>query len=132
MLQGLPEDSPWREVVQQAIAGLRADTPQGTREADGERGPDDADVEAAALMSEEDRADMIDGMVAGLDRRLRDNPQDIDGWRRLVRSYLVLDRREEAQQALARGLAALGPGEKADDLAAYANDLGLDAEGREP
>lgn len=120
MREGLPEDSPWRGAIEQALAGLTAE--------DAQPGPGDAEVEAAAMMSEEDRAAMIDGMVAGLDRKLRDNPDDPEGWRRLVRSYMVLDRPEEAALALARGMEALGPGKEADELAAYAASIGVETE----
>lgn len=120
MLQGLAEDSPWRGAVEQALAGLTA--------GDAQPDPDDAEVEAAALMSEEDRTAMIDGMVAGLDQKLRDNPDDPEGWRRLLRSYMVLDRPEQAALALTRALEALGPSEEADELAAYAASLGVQTE----
>ena len=51
---------------------------------------------------------MIEGMVATLDEKLRQNPQDPEGWQRLVRSYAVLGKAELAQDALDRGYAALG------------------------
>jgi cytochrome c-type biogenesis protein CcmH len=67
----------------------------------------------------------IDAMVAGLDERLRQNPDDVEGWKRLVRSYLVLNRREDAVSALRRGSDAL-TGEKRSDLVGFAKELGLD------
>ena len=51
---------------------------------------------------------MIETMVAGLDERLRQNPRDLEGWPRLVRSYHVLGRADAARDALNRGMAALG------------------------
>jgi cytochrome c-type biogenesis protein CcmH len=39
---------------------------------------------------------------------LRQNPRDLEGWTRLVRSYQVLGRTDAARDALQRGLAALG------------------------
>jgi cytochrome c-type biogenesis protein CcmH len=106
MLPGLPPDSPWRAAVEQAIAeGDRrlasagtADTPGPTRE----------QMDAAGEMSTDDRNAMIETMVAGLDARLRQNPRDLEGWTRLVRSYQVLGRTDAARDALQRGLAALG------------------------
>lgn len=118
MLEGLPPDSPWRGAVEQALAGLGGE-PAGP-------GPTADDVDAAALMSDKDRAQMIEDMVAGLDQRLRDNPQDAEGWRRLVQSYVVLGRADEARSALARGLDALGrPSQPAAALEAYAAERGV-------
>ena len=116
----LPADSPWRSAVERAmgqtdIAG-----------ADGQGGPSEEEVEAAANMSDEDRNAMIEQMVAGLDERLRQNPRDLEGWTRLVRSYRVLGRADEARDALKRGLAALGEDSaEGKQLAAVSTSLGL-------
>lgn len=116
MLRDAPADSPWRGVVEQALTAVR------------ERGPSPEDVEAAREMSAEDRAAMIDGMVAGLDARLRENPADPEGWRRLVHSYAAMDRRSEAADALARGVEALGPdSDEARELIAFAAERGVTA-----
>lgn len=40
-------------------------------------------------------------MVAGLAARLKDNPNDVAGWQRLIRAYGVLNERAAAQEALA-------------------------------
>jgi cytochrome c-type biogenesis protein CcmH len=40
-------------------------------------------------------------MVAALAARLKENPQDAQGWQRLIRAYSVLGQRAEAQEALA-------------------------------
>lgn len=125
MLDGLATDSPWRGAVGQALAqlGVEADTAR--------TGPSADDMEAAALMSDNDRAQMIEDMVAGLDQRLRDNPQDAEGWRRLVQSYVVLGRLDDAGDALRRGVEALGDeGEAAGDLVAFAAERGVVLEGQ--
>jgi cytochrome c-type biogenesis protein CcmH len=49
-------------------------------------------ADAIAAMPEEERRQMIEGMVAGLAERLKESPDDPDGWRRLARSYRVLER----------------------------------------
>lgn len=125
MLDGLAANSPWRGAVGQALAQLGV-------EADPARpGPSADDMEAAALMSDNDRAQMIENMVAGLDQRLRDNPQDAEGWRRLVQSYVVLGRMEDAGDALKRGVEALGDeGEAAGGLVAFAAERGVVLEGQ--
>lgn len=124
---GLPEGSPWADVIGQALAQAERAARQGPRATAQAPGPTREDVEAAEEMSPEDRSDMIEIMVARLDERLRENPQDPEGWQRLVRSYLVLERRDEARDALARGVAALGAGsDAARALTAFAAGLGVE------
>jgi cytochrome c-type biogenesis protein CcmH len=62
-------------------------------------GPSAADVNAADNMNEKDRNEMIGTMVSRLADRLKENGDDIDGWRRLLRAYIVLGKRDEAQAA---------------------------------
>lgn len=125
MRQGLPGDSPWVEVVDQAIAEAERRL-TGVKAAEAPKGPSQADVEAAAGMSTQDREAMIGSMVAQLDARLKENPKDAQGWQRLVRSYVVLGKPDAARDALARGLAALGEGTpEASDLTALATSLGV-------
>jgi cytochrome c-type biogenesis protein CcmH len=45
-------------------------------------------------------------MVEGLAERLKDEPDDADGWRRLARAYEVLGESEKAKDALAQAEAA--------------------------
>ena len=63
------------------------------------RGPSAADIEAAQAMSAGDRQMMIEGMVASLAARLEDEPNDIAGWERLINSYIVLGKADEAAAA---------------------------------
>ena len=42
---------------------------------------------------------MIRGMVARLADRLKENGNDIEGWQRLLRAYIVLNERDKAQAA---------------------------------
>lgn len=61
------------------------------------------DPEAAAAiqsMSPEAQAQMIEGMVEGLALRLADNPNDIDGWQRLIRARLVMGNLDQARRDL--------------------------------
>ncbi|MCA4916480.1 MAG: c-type cytochrome biogenesis protein CcmI [Phenylobacterium sp.] len=79
--------------------------------------PRRADIDAAirevqapaAPVIEGPASDMIGQMVAGLAKRLRDNPDDPEGWVRLVRSYAVLGdapRRDAALDQARRRYAA--------------------------
>lgn len=65
------------------------------------RGPSADDVKDAASLSPEEREDMIKGMVSGLAGRLRGNPEDPEGWKRLLRARKVLGQTEEAQADIA-------------------------------
>lgn len=124
MLAALPADSPWRSPTEQAIA--EAERRMTVAAAGAPNGPSQDEIDAAAQMSAQDRAAMIETMVAQLDERLRANPQDAEGWRRLVRSHQVLGNADAARDALQRGIAALGAeSEEAKGLQAFAASLGL-------
>jgi cytochrome c-type biogenesis protein CcmH len=91
MLEKAPADAPWRPLVQAALARV-----------DGSATPALSDEAAAAAkdMTETDRAAMIRGMVERLATRLKQNGDDIDGWLRLVRAYVVMGDRDKAIAAL--------------------------------
>ena len=59
-------------------------------------------MEAAGEMTDQDRAAMIEGMVAGLAERLQAEGGAPAEWARLIRAYGVLGRAEEAAAAYAR------------------------------
>jgi cytochrome c-type biogenesis protein CcmH len=72
-------------------------------------------------------AEQIEGMIEKLSARLKDNPNDADGWAMLGRSHAVLGRPEQALPAFKQAVAL-----RSDDavlLADYADALGV-ANGR--
>jgi len=84
------------------------------------------DVDAAQSMTPDARRQMIEEMVAGLDKRLSENGRDLEGWQRLIRAYTVLGRREDAMAALKRAQAALAQeAPSLEVLGALAKSLGL-------
>ena len=110
-----PADAPWMSLVRQQMQALS--------------GPSQEDMEAAASLSAEDRAEMIEGMVAGLDARLQDEPDNIEGWLRLIRSYMVLGRAEDAGRALGKALAHFQSGSPQQaSLEALAAEFGLNSQ----
>ncbi|MBS3650786.1 c-type cytochrome biogenesis protein CcmI [Pseudaminobacter sp. 19-2017] len=124
MLQDLPAESPWRGAARDAIA--EAERRIAVARGEAQPGPTQDQIDAAAAMSDTDRAAMINSMVEGLDAKLRQNPQDPEGWIRLVRSYAALGRTDEAKDALGRGLQALdGSSEDGKRLLSLAASLGL-------
>ena len=138
-------NAPWRKVVEQRLHAVEAKLGQGGATppgADGEakakpdavaraeqqpaRGPTAEDVRAAGQMTPEQRMAMINSMVEGLAQRLQENGDDLQGWQRLVRAYMVLGKRDAALQALASARKVFeGNGEALGQIDAFAKTLGL-------
>jgi cytochrome c-type biogenesis protein CcmH len=97
MLDKAPPDAPWAETIRQALARVGVAPPPAA--AANAPGPGAADVAAASQMSQQDRSAMIRGMVARLASRLKQNSNDIEGWQRLLRAYMVLNERDKAHTA---------------------------------
>jgi cytochrome c-type biogenesis protein CcmH len=119
MLADLPQNSPWRAAAEQALAAVdKQPAPMP--------GPSQDQMAAASSMSAGDRAAMIETMVSRLDGELRKDPDNPDGWRRLVRSYMILGKKAEAEDARKRGIEALGSGsDAAKELDKFAVSLGM-------
>ncbi|MEM1140514.1 MAG: c-type cytochrome biogenesis protein CcmI [Pseudomonadota bacterium] len=106
----LDEGPAWSVAVQEAVGSAMAAL-RGTLPADEAFAP--AEPLPPASPSSQVAADPavgavdVNAMVAGLAARLEDAPNDPEGWVRLVRSYVVLGRADEAQAAFRRGVAAL-------------------------
>jgi len=88
--------------------------------------PDGSAADSIAAMSPAERDKRIAEMVEGLSARLKQNGNDLEGWMRLVRSYVVLGRRDEAITALssARGQFS-GDDKSIAELNVLAESLGL-------
>ncbi len=71
----------------------------------GVSGPDAEQVATISALSQQEQDEMIDGMVAGLAAKLEENPENLDGWVMLVRSYANLGRMEKARAAYEAALA---------------------------
>ena len=98
MLASAPADAPWRPLVQEALVRAGVAAPKLS----------DETIAATKDMTEGDRNTMIRGMVDRLATRLKDNGNDVEGWLRLVRAYMVLGERDKAQAALADARQAVG------------------------
>ena len=85
-----------------ADGDLAIDTPPAPSGTAGPPAPDAAAIAAAADMSPAERDAMINGMVARLEKRLADTPDDIEGWTRLARAYEVLGKPDAALEAVAK------------------------------
>ena len=82
---------------------------------------------AAKDMNAPDREAMIKGMVERLATRLKQNGDDVEGWLRLVRAYLVMGDQEKAKSALSDARQAVsGDAERLKQLNDGLKNLGLD------
>jgi len=102
MLDQAPADAPWVPAVREALSRVGVVPPVVNSP-----GPGVEDVAAANNMSEKDRGEMIRGMVARLADRLKENGNDVEGWQRLLRAYMVLGERDKAHAAAADAKRAL-------------------------
>jgi cytochrome c-type biogenesis protein CcmH len=118
MLAKAPPDAPWRPLVRTALARVGGAAAPVL--------PGDA-VAAAKQMSETERSAMIGGMVERLAVRLKQNGEDVDGWLRLVRAYIVMGNRDKAKDAVIEARQAVGrDAERLLKLNEGLKDLGLD------
>ena len=119
LLAKAPADAPWRPLVQGALA----------RVGGGSTVPalSDDTVAAAKDMNEADRGAMIRGMVERLATRLKQNGDDVEGWLRLVRAYMVMGDRDKAKSALTDARQAVAnDAERLRQLNEGLKNLGLD------
>jgi cytochrome c-type biogenesis protein CcmH len=133
---GSSPDLPWQADLQQRAGKLAsklgidisgkfkkvASAPAAPKDA----GPDAATVAAAEKMPVNERQSMIDGMVDGLAAKLQANPDNVDGWVKLIRSRVVLKDMAHAKDDL--GMARKAFASKPDKLSqinSVAAELGL-------
>jgi cytochrome c-type biogenesis protein CcmH len=129
LVEDTPAEAPWLPDLRQRTAALAEDLgldperalpaspPAGTAAmedgASGLRGPNAEQMRAMEAMSPEEREAMIRGMVDGLAARLEQQPDDVQGWRMLGRSFAALGEAAKSAEAY-RQVASRMP----DDLTA--------------
>jgi cytochrome c-type biogenesis protein CcmH len=129
LVDGAPPDAPWLDFVRRALArvgGEPASAGSGPNQSGpslsgpNQSGPSEEQVAASADLPPEQRNAMIRSMVERLAERLTRDGSDVEGWLRLVRSYMVLGERDKARAAAGTARRALGadPGklQRLDDL----------------
>jgi len=118
MLAKAPADAPWRSLVQAALVRVGGSPAPALSE---------ETMAAAKGMSDTDRSAMIRTMVDRLATRLKQNGEDVEGWLRLVRAYMVLGDSDKARDASsdARRAVASDP-ERLRQLNEGLKNLGLD------
>ena len=101
-----PPTAPWMAFLDERIAFVAQAA--GVTYAPPAKGPDAADLAAAAEMTAEDRARMIEGMVGGLETRLMTEGGSAAEWVQLLDALAVLGQPDRAALAWARAERALG------------------------
>ncbi len=105
MIREAPAGAEWVPAVRSETlalakeAGIDISDELPTAMASNDRGPTTEDMANAANMTEGDRSDMISGMVDQLATRLKGEPDDIAGWRKLARAAGVLGREDQIVSA---------------------------------
>ena len=134
-----PADAPWLDLVQGRLRelaprlgiALAQAVPEAKPAAPAQSGPSREQVEAAQQMSAEERNAMVRSMVDRLAERLKENPQDAEGWLRRARAREVLGEAEAAREALRQAVAA-APGRVDARLALAFNLAGPTVTSRDP
>jgi len=115
-LKDTPQDAPWRPMLLAELQDLGAKPPA----------LDSETMASAQEMAPEDQQAMIRSMVDGLEEKLTANPDDLDGWLRLIRSRAVLGEAEKAKAAYDRALAQYsGNADALAQISALAKDMKL-------
>lgn len=126
MVARAPADAPYLPQLKRALARAQGTAANPAQAASAAPGPSAADVANAASMSTADRSEMIRGMVQRLEDRLKETPNDLDGWLRLARAFKVLGETDKAKGALQSARTQFaGNAEALARIDAAAKDLAL-------
>ena len=119
MLADAPAEAPWVGFVREELARLSGASNAPIL--------DEKVLAEASELDADQRNVMIRTMVARLAERLQQDRADLQGWLRLVRSYMVLGERDKAIAAAADAHRALAQDQdKLRQLDALVKELGLE------
>lgn len=117
LLRDTPPGAPWeadlrRTILQVAekhaidVSRRMPPEPQATAATSAIPGPTPEQLAAASSIPPRQQSEMVKGMVERLANRLKRDPNDADGWMRLMRARMVLGDTRAAREAHQSGLAA--------------------------
>lgn len=119
------DSAPWTPSIRATIQDIAAAAGQRF-ELPPLKGPTAAEAEAAAGMAAEDRAAMIEGMVAGLEERLFTQGGSLEEWQQLLQALSVLGDAPRASKARAAGELAFASNPAAlETLRQFADQMGI-------
>ncbi len=126
LLADSPADASWRANVEQRIADLAKATGRDVSKLFMPSPSADQKSQIQAL-PEADQNALIASMVERLATRLSENPNDLEGWINLMRSYQVLKQPDKAKDALTKALTAFANDSAGQDkIKAAAKELGVE------
>ena len=102
-LKDTPADAPWRQMLLAEMQDMTAKPPA----------LDQQTMADASSMSADDQQAMIRSMVDGLDQKLAANPDNLEGWLRLIRARTVLGDTDKARAAYEKALETFSGNEDA-------------------
>ncbi len=126
---GSPPDAPWLPIVMERLELLAAELGIEAPEveiAEAAPGPSAEEMAAAAEMSPDEQAAQIETMVARLEARLQDEPDDGEGWMRLGRAKQVLGDLAASRMAYENAVRVLP--DNVEALTALAQVIGEEAD----
>ena len=113
-LKDTPADAPWRQMLLAEMQDMNAKPPA----------LDQQTMADASNMSADDQQAMIRSMVDGLDQKLAANPDNLEGWLRLIRARTVLGDTDKARAAYEKALETFSGNEDAlAQIAALAREM---------
>ncbi|MCF6292765.1 MAG: c-type cytochrome biogenesis protein CcmI [Robiginitomaculum sp.] len=129
LLNSVPVDAPWKADLITRVNSLATETnielPENFLK-QSQKAPSAADIAAAEQLSPQQRQEMIQSMVSRLQQRLTDNPDDLAGWKQLIRSQVVLEQSAQATASMALARKAFSQNASAlAELEQYAKQQGL-------
>ncbi|MEQ9469091.1 MAG: c-type cytochrome biogenesis protein CcmI [Roseitalea porphyridii] len=133
LANGAPADAGWLPMVVARIKdaalvqGIDIENRLNVAEAPAPMaGPSEDDVRSAQQMTPEERQEMILSMVSGLAERLETEPDNPDGWARLMQAYMVLGKPAEARTAYQKaGDVFAGQPDLVNRFDALAKEIGI-------
>jgi cytochrome c-type biogenesis protein CcmH len=127
LIESAPPDAPWIDLLRGALARVEA-IAAPSRQAGGPGvGPGGEKIAASPELGPDQRNAMIEGTVERLSERLHRDGADVEGWLRLVRSYMVLGQPDKARAAVADARRALaGDATKLQRLDELLKGLGVE------
>lgn len=123
LLMEAPADATWRSDVRQRISDLA----KALGKPDAAAPQISAEKQASiTTLTPADQRLLIEGMVQKLADKLKDDPQNLEGWLRLIRSQTILQAPDKAKAALAMAQKTFSSDQAAlAELNALATELGL-------